>query len=285
MNKWIQGARPRTLPAAIAPVVVATALAYKVHGVNWINALLALIVGVAMQVGVNYSNDYSDGIKGTDSNRVGPMRLVGSGAASASEVKRAALLIYFIGACAGLILALRTSILLTIVGAIAIVAAWTYTGSSKPYGYRGFGEISVFVFFGIVATNGTFYAETKHFSGWAFLLSLTMGALACALLAINNLRDLPKDLGAGKRTLAVLLGDIKARILFNGFLVLAHVTALVMTAFTPWALLTLLIVPRTIKIQKRINRGAHGVELIPLLGATGELQMLLSTTLAIAILL
>ena len=284
-NIWIQGARPRTLPAAIAPVVVATALSHRLYSINWINALLSLLVGLAMQIGVNYSNDYSDGIKGTDSNRVGPMRLVGSGAASAEQVKRAAILTYLAGAIFGLILALRTSLLLTIIGAIAILAAWTYTGSSKPYGYRGFGEVSVFIFFGVVATNGTFFAVSGHNSGWAFLLSLTMGSLACAILAVNNLRDLPKDLLAGKRTLAVLMGDIKARFLLNGFLLLAHFTCIILTALTPWALLTLLLVPQTRAITKKINRGAHGVDLIPLLGATGKLQMLLSTTLALALLI
>lgn len=281
---WIQGARPRTLPAAIAPVLVATALAHRLYEVNWINALLSLVVGVAMQIGVNYSNDYSDGIRGTDSSRVGPLRLVGSGLASPEQVKRAAIYSYSIAAVSGLLLSLRTSVFLTLIGTFAIVAAWRYTGSSKPYGYRGLGEVSVFIFFGLVATNGTFYAETKRLSGWAFLVSLTMGSLACALLAINNLRDLPKDATAGKRTLAVLLGDIKARILFNFFLVFAHATAIVLTALTPWALLTLGLVPHSMWIRKRINSGAHGVELIPLLGKTGQLQLLLSTTISLAVL-
>ncbi len=284
-SKWIQGARPRTLPAAIAPVIVATALAYRLYSVNWINALLALLVGLAMQIGVNFSNDYSDGIKGTDSNRVGPMRLVGSGAATPQQVKRAAIITYLSGAIFGLILALRTSIFLTLIGAVSIAAAWTYTGSSKPYGYRGFGEVSVFVFFGVVATNGTFFAVSGHNSGWALLASITMGSLSCAILAVNNLRDLPKDLLAGKRTLAVLLGDLKARFLLNGFLALAHFTCIIFTALTPWALITLLLVPQTRSITKRVNRGAHGVELIPLLGATGKLQMLLSTALSIALLI
>ena len=285
ISLWIQGARPRTLPAAIAPVVVATALAQKLYSVDWLNALLALTVGLAMQVGVNFSNDYSDGIKGTDTHRVGPLRLVGSGSASADAVKRAAISTYALGALAGLILSLRTSILLTLVGAGAIIAAWTYTGSKNPYGYRGFGEISVFIFFGIIATNGTFYVTSHHFSRWAFLASITMGSLACALLAINNLRDLPKDLAAGKRTLAVILGDLRARAMFNTFIVLAHVTSLMMSALSGWAVLTLALLPVSLSLTRRINRGAHGVELIPLLGATGKLQMLLSTVLAITILI
>jgi 1,4-dihydroxy-2-naphthoate octaprenyltransferase len=285
-NKWVAGARPRTLPAAIAPVLVGASLAFRLKpSINYLNAFLALLVSLALQIAVNYANDYSDGIKGTDDNRVGPVRLVGSGLASASSVKRAAFLSFGLAALAGAYLAMRTSLLLIAVGVVAIVAAWTYTGSSKPYGYRGFGEISVFVFFGIVATMGTFYAATQTLGWQSFLVSLPVGALACALLAINNLRDRPKDALVGKRTVAVRLGDIRARALFISLLALAHATSLLAIVISPWAIATLLLVPISWRIARRIIGGAQGVDLIPLLGQTGRLHMLLSTTLAISLLI
>jgi 1,4-dihydroxy-2-naphthoate octaprenyltransferase len=285
-NKWIAGARPRTLPAAIAPVLVGTALAIRLHTtLSLFNALLALLVSLALQVAVNYSNDYSDGIKGTDENRVGPIRLVGSGLATAEAVKRAAIISFGFAALVGTYLAARTSFILIVIGIASIAAAWTYTGSSKPYGYRGFGEISVFLFFGVVATVGTYYAATENVSWQAFLLSLPVGALSCALLAINNLRDLPKDSLVGKRTLAVRMGDIKARAFFIGLLVAAHLASLIAAVVTPWAMATLLLAPITGQVIRSIVSGARGVDLIPLLGKTGRLQMLLSTTLAIALLI
>lgn len=285
-NKWIAGARPRTLPAAIAPVLVGTALAVRLHTtLNLFNALLALIVSLALQVAVNYSNDYSDGIKGTDENRVGPIRLVGSGLATAAAVKRAAIISFGFAAVVGTYLATRTSYILIVIGIVSIAAAWTYTGSSKPYGYRGFGEISVFLFFGVVATVGTYYAATENVSWQAFLVSLPVGALSCALLAINNLRDLPKDSLVGKRTLAVRMGDIKARAFFIGLLVAAHLASLIAAVVAPWAIATLFLAPITGQIIRSIVAGARGVDLIPLLGKTGRLQMLLSTTLAIALLI
>ncbi|MEN9324948.1 MAG: hypothetical protein RL414_702 [Actinomycetota bacterium] len=285
-NKWVLGARPRTLPAAISPVLVGTALAYRQSSeFNYINILLALIVSLSLQVAVNYANDYSDGIKGTDEKRVGPVRLVGSGLASAASVKRAAYISFAVAGVAGSLLALRTSLWLILVGVISIIAAWRYTGSSKPYGYRGLGEISVFIFFGIVATVGTFYAGSRTLSWSALLVSIPVGALACALLAINNLRDLPKDALVGKRTLAVRLGDQKARVIFIALLLGAHLFALISISITPWSALTLLLLPLTFSILKAIRAGAHGVELIPLLGQTGRLQLLLSTTLAISLLL
>ena len=285
-SKWIAGARPRTLPAAISPVVVGTALAVRLSSsVDYFNALLALIVSLALQVAVNYANDYSGGIKGTDEKRVGPVRLVGSGLASAAAVKRAAFLSFGVAALAGTLLATRTSYLLILVGIVSIGAAWTYTGSNKPYGYRGFGEISVFLFFGIIATVGTFYAAAEYLAWQAFVLSIPVGALSCALLAINNLRDLPKDALVGKRTLAVRLGDIKARAFFIGLLFLAHATSAIAAIVSPWTLASLFLIPISAQIVRQIVRGAQGVDLIPLLGKTGRLQMLLSTTLAIALLI
>ena len=284
MNKWIIGARPRTLPAAIAPVLTASALAYRQNSkVDWLNALLALLVGIALQVGVNYSNDYSDGIKGSDFERVGPIRLVGSGLATANSVKNAALLTYLTGGIFGLILAIRTSWILILIGAISIAAAWFYTGGEKPYGYRGFGEISVFIFFGLVATIGTYYSETRSISIWSLLLGVEMGLLACAILAINNLRDLPKDQQVNKRTLAVKLGDSGARKLLIGLLLAALIIQLIFLFLTPMSILPVMIAPFGIRIVAIVRRGAKGADLIPALGAVARLQMLTSLWIAIAL--
>ena len=196
MNKWIIGARPRTLPAAIAPVVVAVAIAYP--DFNFINALLALIVGLALQIAVNYANDYSDGIKGTDTERIGPTRLVASGLANAEEVKQAAILAFGIGGVAGLYLSIRTSYWLIAIGAAAIIAAWRYTGGKNPYGYRGLGEVYVFIFFGLVATIGTYYGQTGQVGIEVIMAAISNGAVACALLAVNNIRDIEGDTKVGK---------------------------------------------------------------------------------------
>jgi 1,4-dihydroxy-2-naphthoate octaprenyltransferase len=285
-HKWVLGARPRTLPAAISPVLVGASLAHRESNQpNYLNILLALIVSLALQVAVNYANDYSDGIKGTDEKRVGPIRLVGSGMATPASVKRAAFIAFGVAAVAGLALSLRTSPLLILVGLVSIIAAWRYTGSSNPYGYQGLGEIAVFIFFGTVATCGTFYAGTSSLNWKALLLSIPVGALACALLAINNLRDLPKDALVEKRTLAVRLGDKKARTLFNSLLMSAHFFALIGSTISIWCIATLALLPLTLSIRKQINAGALGVDLIPLLGKTGRLQLALSTTLALALLL
>ena len=190
MSKWILGARIKTLPAAIAPVIVGTSLADQI---NFINALLALIVSLSLQIAVNYANDYSDGVRGTDSNRIGPMRLVASELATASSVKNASFISFFIAIIAGTVLALNTSFWLMAVGFISILAAWGYTGGKKPYGYLGFGELAVFIFFGVVATVGSYYVQVGQISSNALLLSIPMGSLSCAILVINNLRDLHQD--------------------------------------------------------------------------------------------
>jgi 1,4-dihydroxy-2-naphthoate octaprenyltransferase len=286
ISKWVAGARPRTLPAAISPVLVGTALAYRLHTtINYFNALLALLVSLALQIAVNYANDYSDGIKGTDEKRVGPIRLVGSGLASPKAVKAAAFLSFGFAGVVGAYLATRTSYVLILVGLVAIFAAWTYTGTSKPYGYQGLGELSVFIFFGIVATMGTYFAATKIINWQSFLLAIPVGALSCALLAINNLRDLPKDALVGKRTLAVRLGEVKARAFFIFLLLLGHATALLAMIVSPWTFFTLFLLPLTWQISKEIVKGARGVDLIPLLGKTGRLQLLLSTILALTLLI
>ena len=279
MNKWIAGARPKTLPAAIAPVAVATALA----GESWdpVLALLALLVSLVLQVGVNYANDYSDGVKGTDDNRIGPMRLVASGAAPAHHVKNAAYLALGVGAVIGLILALQTSLWLIAVGALAIAAAWGYTGGKNPYGYSGLGEVSVFTFFGLVATMGTYYVQTEKITVLAFIVAIPMGALACAILEINNIRDRAQDELVGKRTIAVRLGDTKTRWLFVSLLLLAHVAAL--ATLVPTALLTLLVMPMSYSISKLVLSGVTGRDLIPVLGRTGKLQLMFSIVLALAL--
>ena len=281
MNKWIAGARPRTLPAAIAPVLVATSLAES--EANFAMAGLALVVSLALQVGVNYANDYSDGIKGTDDNRVGPTRLVASSLASAKSVKQAAFISFAIAAVVGLVLAQLTSLWLIAVGAAAIFAAWTYTGSKRPYGYLGLGEISVFLFFGLVATIGSYYVQTERLTWQSFVVAIPMGLLACALLAINNLRDRAQDELVGKRTLAVRLGDSGARKLFIGLLLIAHLVTIAIPAEN--TLLTLILLPQTIVIAKKVREGATGAALIPLLGKTGQLQLWFAVALSLALVL
>lgn len=272
MNTWILGARPRTLPAAIAPVIVGVAIAQPTF--NFINALLALIVGLALQIAVNYANDYSDGVKGTDADRVGPTRLVASGLATAAEVKKAAFLAFAIGAVAGLYLAIRTSFWLVAIGAAAIVAAWRYTGGKNPYGYRGLGEIYVFIFFGLVATLGTFYGQTGQITIEALFASISNGAVSCALLAVNNIRDIEGDAKVGKRTLAVRLGDIRARRFYMFLIFIA-----IFTGFTVSILASLAIFPaigllREIQVRK-------GRELIAVLGATGKFQLILAALISL----
>ena len=275
------GARPRTLPAAVAPVLVATSLAAS--DADFAMAGLALIVSLALQIGVNYANDYSDGIKGTDDNRVGPTRLVASGLASAKSVKQAAFISFAVAAAVGLVLAISTSLWLVAVGAAAIFAAWTYTGSKRPYGYLGLGEISVFLFFGLVATMGSYYVQTQEITWQSFIAAIPMGCLACAILAINNLRDRAQDELVGKRTLAVRLGDSRARKLFIALLLLAHVLTLAIPAEN--TLLTLVLLPQTIVIAKKVRDGAIGAALIPLLGKTGQLQLSFAVALSLALVL
>ncbi len=279
MNKWILGARPRTLPAAIAPVVVATALVGA--DFNWFRAALALKVAVWLQIGVNFANDYSDGVKGTDADRVGPTRLVASGMATASAVKVAAIISFAIASIAGTWLALLTSPWLILIGVISIAAAWGYTGGKNPYGYRGLGEISVFLFFGVVATMGTYYAQTEKITLLSFIVSIPMGALSCAILTINNLRDRPKDALVGKLTVAVRIGDRNARLMYVALLALAHLASI--ATLIPTALLTVLALPMSISISRQVLSGISGKELIPVLGRTGKLQMVFSILLAIGL--
>ena len=279
MNKWIIGARPRTLPAAIAPVLVATAYA----GSNWepIRALSALLVSLALQVGVNYANDYSDGIRGTDDSRIGPVRLTASGLASPKSVRAAALISFLFAALIGLTLAAATSWWIILVGALAINAAWGYTGGANPYGYKGLGEISVFLFFGIVATVGSYYVQTEELNLQIFIVAIPMGSLACAILAINNLRDRAQDQIVGKKTLAVRLGDSGARKLYIALLISAHLFALL--TLQPAVLLTLLATPLTWKLTRGVASGVSGAELIPYLAKTGKLQLVFAILFALGL--
>jgi 1,4-dihydroxy-2-naphthoate octaprenyltransferase len=280
MNKWIVGARVKTLPAAVAPVLIGTSYAEKI---NWSNAFLALVVSLFLQIAVNFANDYSDGVRGTDTHRIGPVRLVASGLASASSVKAAALVSFLIAAIAGFVLALTISPWLFLVGATSIWAAWGYTGGKKPYGYFGFGELSVFIFFGLVATVGSYYIQTEQFNWQIFLLALPVGTLSCAILAINNLRDLPQDKLVGKRTMAVRIGEKNTRVFFMLLLVNAQVTALAAASISSLALITLICAPITYRVVRQVLNGAVGAELIEVLSKTAKLQLLMASLLAAAL--
>ena len=280
MNKWILGARIKTLPAAIAPVIVGTSLADQIQVIN---ALLALIVSLSLQIAVNYANDFSDGVRGTDTNRVGPTRLVASNLATASSVKNASFISFFVAIIAGTLLAFNTSVWLIAVGLISILAAWGYTGGKKPYGYLGFGELAVFIFFGIVATVGSYYVQVEQISSSALLLSIPMGSLSCAILVINNLRDLNQDKLVSKRTMAVKLGDANTRIFYLLLLVIAQISAAAVASINNYALLTLLWLPLTYSAANQVLKGASGKELITILGKTSRLQFLLALTLAISL--
>jgi 1,4-dihydroxy-2-naphthoate octaprenyltransferase len=280
---WIAGARPRTLPAAVAPVLAGTGAAAYADSVAWWKALLALGVSLALQIGVNYANDYSDGIKGTDDDRVGPLRLVGSGLVPARSVKLAALGFLGLGAVFGLALAATTTWWLLLVGVAALGAAWTYTGGPSPYGYRALGEVSVFVFFGLVAVLGTAYVQIEDVTDVSVAAAVGVGALACGILVANNLRDIPTDSVTGKKTLAVVLGDAGTRRLY-GFLGFVAVAMLVWAAFsTPWALLGLLFLPLLGRAASVVASGAKGMALIPVLRDTGLAELVYAAGLAIGL--
>ena len=282
-KKWVVGSRPRTLPAAVVPVMVGAACASSDSPVWW-RVSLALVVSLALQVGVNYANDYSDGIKGTDADRIGPLRLVGSGVASASSVKRAALIAFGVAGVAGLSLAFMTTFWLLLVGACAIVAAWTYTGGPRPYGYAGLGEVFVFVFFGVVATVGTQYVMSETFTVAGWVASIAVGAYACALLVVNNLRDIPGDTEVGKRTLAVKMGDARTRQFFAVLVVLATGSIVWVGVITqPFAMAGLVGVIATRPALNDIARGIKGRDLIPVLGAVGRAQLILAVTFTVGI--
>jgi len=288
MNRWITGARPRTLPAAVVPVAVGAAAAVGLdpdEGVVWWRVGLALVVSLALQVGVNYANDYSDGVRGTDDVRVGPTRLVAGELASASAVKRAAMIAFGIAAAAGLAVSIDTSLWLLAVGAAAIAAGWFYTGGPRPYGYLGLGEVFVFVFFGLVATVGTTYAAVEQVTALSIVMGSAVGSFACALLVINNLRDIPTDREVGKRTLAVRLGDARTRWFYTALVGSAFALSVVGAVWRPWVLLSLLTLPFAVPPVRRVLSGASGAALIPVLGETGRLQLLwgVAATIGLAV--
>jgi 1,4-dihydroxy-2-naphthoate octaprenyltransferase len=280
---WLNGARPRTLPAAVVPVAVGTGVAIGYgHFSPW-KALLALVVALALQVGVNYANDYSDGIRGTDEARVGPVRLVASGLAPPRHVLNAALASFAVACVAGLVLAVTTSWWLLALGAAAVAAAWTYTGGSHPYGYRGFGEVAVFAFFGVAAVVGTAFVQVRSLSWLALAASIPVGLLACALLVINNLRDIPSDTATGKRTLAVRIGDHRTRLLYVGCALVPFAVAAAIGVVRPLALLTLAALPLALAPIQAVRSGAIGPALIGALGRTGRLQLAFGALLTLGL--
>ena len=281
--QWIEGARPRTLPNAISPVIAGTGAAAWLDAAVWWKALLALVVAVALIIGVNYANDYSDGIRGTDDVRAGPLRLVGSKLASPRAVLTAAVVSLAVAAAAGLALALVSAPWLIAVGALCIAGAWLYTGGKKPYGYLGFGEIAVFVFFGLVAVLGTQYTQALRVDWVGAVLAVAMGSLSSAVLVANNLRDIPTDTEAGKITLAVRLGDRRTRQLFQGLLIVALVATLVLLAATPWCAVGLVALPLALRAAKPIRHGSGGRDLIPVLRDTGLTMLVWSIAVASAL--
>ncbi|GAA4613815.1 1,4-dihydroxy-2-naphthoate polyprenyltransferase [Actinoallomurus liliacearum] len=274
LSQWVAGSRPRTLPNSIVPVAVGTGVAIGYGHFVWWRALLALVVAMLLQIGVNYANDYSDGIRGTDEVRVGPMRLVGSKVAPPKQVLAAAFGCFALAAVAGLVLAAVTTWWLVLIGAVAIAAAWFYTGGSRPYGYRALGELSVFVFFGLVSVVGTAYVQLESLPWAAWVASIPVGLLSCSMLVVNNLRDIPTDAKSGKRTLAVLLGDRRTRVLYSGCFVAAFLCVLAVAVSRPWAMITLLSALWAIAPNAKVLRGAKGPALIAVLGETGRLQII-----------
>jgi 1,4-dihydroxy-2-naphthoate polyprenyltransferase len=280
-GEWLEGARPRTLPAAIAPVAVGTGLAAYADAFVLGRALLALAVAVALQVGVNYANDYSDGIKGTDATRVGPVRLVGQGLAEAGHVRRAAFACFAVAAVAGLVLvAVTAQWWLVLVGAASILAAWLYTGGPRPYGYAGLGEVFVFVFFGLVPVIGTAYVQTLAVTAADVVASIGVGLLACAILVTNNLRDIPGDTVAGKTTLAVRLGAARTRRLYATIVVLALLVPIAVAALTaPLAAVASLTALLAVKPLRIVLGGSTGPGLVPALKETGVLLLVYGVVL------
>jgi 1,4-dihydroxy-2-naphthoate octaprenyltransferase len=283
LSQWIEGARPRTLPAAVAPVLVGTGAAAYLDGFGWWKALLALGVALTLQIGVNYANDYSDGIRGTDENRVGPLRLVGSKVATPRAVKTAAFTCFGVGAALGIVLCATSSWWLLVAGAASLVGAWFYTGGKSPYGYRALGEVSVFLFFGLVAVLGTTYVQAERLHWTAVAGAVAIGAIACALLVANNLRDIPTDSETGKRTLAVVIGAARSRQLYAGLIALAFILAVLSALATPWTLLALVALPLAIKSVRVVVSDAVGPALIPVLKGTGLTELVYAVGLAIGL--
>ncbi|OBG44873.1 1,4-dihydroxy-2-naphthoate polyprenyltransferase [Mycolicibacterium fortuitum] len=281
--QWISGARPRTLPNAVAPVIAGTGAAAWLGSAVWWKALLALAVSLALIIGVNYANDYSDGIRGTDDVRSGPLRLVGSKLASPRAVLTAAVVSLAIGAVAGLVLAAVSAPWLIAVGAVCIAGAWLYTGGKKPYGYLGLGEVAVFIFFGLVAVLGTQYTQALRVDWVGVVAAVAMGALSSAVLVANNLRDIPTDSQSGKITLAVRLGDARTRLLYQLLVGVALVLPLVLILATPWCALGLLALAPAVRGLRPVRDGSTGAQLIPVLRDTGLTMLVWAVTVSLAL--
>jgi 1,4-dihydroxy-2-naphthoate polyprenyltransferase len=283
LAQWIEGARPRTFPNAVAPVIAGTGAAAWLHSVVWWKALLALVVAVTMIIGVNFANDYSDGIRGTDDERAGPLRLVGSRLAAPRSVLAAAAVSMAIATAAGVVLALASAPWLMGVGVACIAGAWLYTGGSRPYGYRGLGEAAVFVFFGLVAVLGTQYVQALRIDWVGVVLAVATGSLSSAVLVANNLRDIPTDARSGKVTLAVRLGDARTRLLYQALLATAGVATLALVAATPWCAAGYAAAPLALRAAAPVRRGRGGRELIPVLRDTGLAMLVWSVAVALAL--
>ncbi len=284
-NRWVLGARPRTLPAAVVPVAVGTAAAVGATdgGIVWWRAIAAMIVSLALQVATNYVNDYADGERGTDDDRVGPVRLVGSGLATAGSVKKAALAAFAVAGIVGGALALTVGPELFVVGAASMLAGWAYTGGPRPYGYLGLGELLVFVFFGLVATVGSTYVQTEAVTGLSVLAAVPVGLLSVALLVINNLRDIPGDTESGKQTLAVRIGDPATRRLYIGLFAMVAVFIVAAASVRPMAAIALVALVLAIAPIKAVRSGVVGAGLIPVLALTGKVQLALGILFAVGL--
>lgn len=283
-REWIAGARPRTLPAAAAPVIVGSGAAAQIDAFSFVPALLCLLLALALQIGVNYANDYSDGVKGTDVDRVGPIRLTAARLASPSAVKRAAFGSLGIGAVIGLILIVMSGHWwLILVGVLCLFAAWFYTGGKKPYGYSGLGEVGVFVFFGLVATMGTTYMQADRITWPSLFGAIAIGLIACAILMANNIRDIPTDVIAGKRTVAVRVGDRRARYLYLAMIWVPFLLAIVCAFYNPWALIALLMFVPAVLLSIPILAGAKAKMLVPVLAGTGFYELFFGILLGIGL--
>lgn len=282
--EWVQGARVRTLPNSVAPVLVGAGAAAALDGFSWWKSLLALVVALSLQVGVNYANDYSDGIRGTDDNRVGPLRLVGSGVATPASVKLAAFACFGVGAVAGLVLVIAgAEWWLLAVGVLCIAGAWFYTGGSKPYGYSGFGEVAVFLFFGLVAVLGTQYIQAGTVSWTGLACAVSMGTFSAAVLVANNLRDVPTDRVAGKTTLAVRLGEERTRVLYATLVVIPFLVSIALATQTLWTLMGLIAAVLIVPALKLVLGKATGPALIPVLKQTGLAMLAWAVITALAV--
>ncbi|HLM88407.1 MAG TPA: 1,4-dihydroxy-2-naphthoate polyprenyltransferase [Streptosporangiaceae bacterium] len=282
-REWLAGTRPRTLPAAVVPVLIGSGVALGYGRFSWWRALLALVVALALQVGVNFANDYSDGVRGSDERRVGPVRLVAAGLAPPRQVLSAALGCFAVAGAAGLVLAAVTAWWLVAAGAACIAAAWFYTGGPRPYGYHGFGEVFVFAFFGVVAVAGTAYVQMDRLSWLGLAASVPAGVLACALLIVNNLRDIHGDTLAGKRTLAVRLGDARTRTAYVLTMLMPFCCAGLIAIYRPLTLLVAVTLPLARMPVRSVRAGASGPALIRALGQTGRLQLAFGVAFAIGL--